>query len=86
MLQKRINYFLICFLSGFNSKKGFGYEYNNTNLSFGNKKIFIRACFKTFQPEVYAYLFKVKSKIPDFERGRAKILTTVILNISRIEI
>ncbi len=29
-----------------------------------------RASFKTFQPEVYAYLFKVKSKIPLFGEGR----------------
>ena len=28
------------------------------------------------QFEVCAYLFKIKSKIPDFERRKAKILTT----------
>jgi hypothetical protein len=31
-----------------------------------------------FNFEVYAYLFEIKSKIPDFERGKVKILTTVI--------
>jgi hypothetical protein len=31
-----------------------------------------RASFKTFQFEVCAYLFKVKSKIPDFEPVEAK--------------
>jgi hypothetical protein len=39
-------------------------------------QIIIVASFKTFQPEVCAYLFKVKSKIPDFEREKAKISTT----------
>ena len=31
-----------------------------------------------FNFEVYAYLFEIKSKIPDFERGKAKILTTPV--------
>ena len=29
-----------------------------------------------FNFEVFAYLFEIKSKIQDFERGKAKILTT----------
>ncbi len=40
-----------------------------------SQKIIV-ACFKPFQFEVCAYLFKVKSKIPDFERGKAKNSTT----------
>ena len=37
-----------------------------------------RTSFKTFQFGVCAYLFKVKSKIPDFERGKTKIVTTPV--------
>ncbi len=36
----------------------------------------IRGGFKMFNFEVCAYLFEIKSKIPDFELGKAKILTT----------
>jgi len=36
-----------------------------------------------FNFEVYAYLFEIKSRIPDFERGKAKILTTGIHGVFR---
>jgi len=46
--------------------------------------------YPRFQIETFAkcsILFKFKSKIPDFERGKTKILTTDIhFSISRIEL
>ena len=37
-----------------------------------------------FNFQVYAYLFKIKSKIPDFERGKAKISTGGVYQIFRV--